>query len=110
MDKYEISPTQYVLYKSLIGDRSDNITGIRGIGPVSSRNIVKYKTLSNFILKNPHSKYTKQIIENEEKIKMNIELITLNKNLDTSKVKIKKMNHRINKYTTSEIIEHIKER
>lgn len=32
-EKYGIAPTSFLAYKSLIGDKSDNISGIKGIGP-----------------------------------------------------------------------------
>jgi len=46
--KFGITPEQMVDYKSLMGDSSDNIPGIAGIGPkTASTLLIKYKTLEN---------------------------------------------------------------
>jgi DNA polymerase-1 len=45
-EKYGIEPEQVVDYKALMGDSSDNIKGVEGIGPVGAKNLLnKYKTL-----------------------------------------------------------------
>lgn len=41
IDKYQVPPEKYILYKSLIGDKSDNIDGIHGIGKVTAAAILK---------------------------------------------------------------------
>ena len=35
-----ITSNQYVMYKSLVGDKADNIAGVPGIGPATARNIL----------------------------------------------------------------------
>lgn len=40
--KYGIAPNQYILFKSLIGDASDNIKGVLGIGPKTAASIVSH--------------------------------------------------------------------
>ncbi|OGD93637.1 hypothetical protein A3C33_04195 [Candidatus Curtissbacteria bacterium RIFCSPHIGHO2_02_FULL_42_58] len=46
--KYGIEPCQMVDYKSLIGDPSDNVPGILGIGPKTAAQLLqKYQTLEN---------------------------------------------------------------
>jgi DNA polymerase-1 len=45
-DKYGIEPEQVVDYKALMGDTSDNIKGVEGIGPKGALKLLqKYKTL-----------------------------------------------------------------
>ena len=45
-EKMEVYPSQIVDYKALCGDTSDNIPGIRGIGPKSASSLLaEYKTL-----------------------------------------------------------------
>lgn len=39
--KYEITPEQIIDYKSILGDASDNIPGIHGIGKVGAVNLLK---------------------------------------------------------------------
>jgi len=46
IDKYGITPEQVVDYKALMGDTSDNIKGVQGIGPKGALQLLtKYKTL-----------------------------------------------------------------
>ncbi len=46
VDKYGITPDQVVDYKALMGDTSDNIKGVQGIGPKGAQNLLtQYKTL-----------------------------------------------------------------
>ena len=47
--KYGITPKQYLDYKSLSGDKADNIPGIRGIGPkTAEKYLSEYQTIDNF--------------------------------------------------------------
>jgi DNA polymerase I len=39
--KLGVEPHEYVFFKSLIGDTADNIAGIKGVGPVTAKKIVK---------------------------------------------------------------------
>ncbi len=41
LEKYGVTPDQWVDYRALIGDTSDNIPGVRGIGPVSARTLLQ---------------------------------------------------------------------
>lgn len=44
--KYGIGVHQFVDYKALVGDSSDNIPGVAGVGPVAARKLLdEYKTL-----------------------------------------------------------------
>lgn len=46
MEKYGVTPEQMVDYKSMIGDVSDNVPGIAGIGPKTAAQLLqKYQTL-----------------------------------------------------------------
>lgn len=47
-EKYGITPAQMVDYKSLVGDVSDNVPGVSGIGPKTAAGLLqKYGTLDN---------------------------------------------------------------
>lgn len=47
-EKMEVYPAQIVDYKALCGDSSDNIPGIKGVGPKSAVSLLgEYKTLDN---------------------------------------------------------------
>jgi DNA polymerase-1 len=46
--KYGVTPAQFVDYKALIGDKSDNIPGVRGIGETTAvKLLTEYGTLDN---------------------------------------------------------------
>lgn len=46
--KYGLTPEEFITYKALKGDASDNIPGVTGIGEKTSTDLVnKYKTLDN---------------------------------------------------------------
>lgn len=48
-ERYDLSPNQLVDYKSLVGDQSDNIPGVPGIGPkTASRLINDYGSIAGF--------------------------------------------------------------
>jgi len=45
-EKYGLEPSQFIDYKALVGDASDNYPGVTGIGPKGAANLLnKYKTL-----------------------------------------------------------------
>ncbi len=47
-EKYDLTPQQFIDYKAIIGDPSDNIPGVAGIGDVGARKLLaEYKTLDN---------------------------------------------------------------
>ncbi len=46
-DKWGVTPEQFVDYQSLVGDSSDNIAGVKGIGPKGAQKLLKqYKSLA----------------------------------------------------------------
>ena len=59
--KYGLEPNQMIDYKSLIGDPSDNVPGITGIGPkTASMLLQKYQTLENLF---KHIKDTSESVQ-----------------------------------------------
>lgn len=107
--KYGISPIQYVIFKSLVGDKSDNIKGINGIGNISAAKILRYNSVDDYILNNHNSRFSKILIENKELISKNQKLINMNKNIDTSQITFNKLSDKIYILKTYEIIEKIGE-
>ncbi len=108
--KYNIQSNQYILLKSLVGDKSDNIKGISGIGNITASKILKYETLHDFILDNPNSRHSKLLLGHKETIEKNKKLITMNRNLDVSKIVFQELSNKLMNYKTYEIIENIGER
>lgn len=108
--KYDVLPSQYVLFKSLIGDKSDNIKGITGIGNKTASKILKYTSIQEFIVAEPNSRFAKLLLENRKKIIKNEQLITMNKNLDISSVSFNPLIKKIYDDKTYYIVEKIGER
>lgn len=48
MQKYSLAPSQLVDYKALVGDASDNIKGVPGVGPKTATELIKrFDTIEN---------------------------------------------------------------
>ena len=92
-----------MIFKSLVGDKSDNIKGVKGIGNITAVKILKYKSIPEFITNHPNLKFSNILISKKK-------LIELNKSIDISKIKFKELPKTIYKFKTYEIIENIGER
>ena len=108
--KYSIPYSKLVIFKSLVGDKSDNIRGVRGIGNISAAKILNYGSIQNYINANPDSKTSKLLISNKEIISKNQKLICMINNIDTSIITFNKLSKKIFTFKTYEIIEKIGER
>lgn len=106
-NKYSVLPKQYVIYKSLVGDKCDNINGIRGIGKVTAANILSYGTIENFIEKSENERLINLLLSNYNKIIKNQKLILLNNNLDTSQLKFNELSEKLYKEKVHDIIRNI---
>jgi len=86
MERFGVLPSQIVDFKALVGDASDNIAGISGIGiKTASRLLNKYLNIEGIIKacenKEIEEKIAQEILKNKEKIIFNKSLITLKKDL-----------------------------
>jgi len=78
ISKFGLLPEKMVDYLSLIGDTSDNVPGVKGIGPKMALKLIeKYGSIENIIDKINKGEIDKDLI----KIKDNIELLKLSKKL-----------------------------
>jgi 5'-3' exonuclease len=77
--EYNFAPHNYIDYLSLLGDKVDNIEGIKGIGPVGARNLIQqfrvvenlyqfYSTLTELNSQIFYSKLTPNVPENFKKL------------------------------------------
>ncbi len=67
--KYGILPSQFIDYLALVGDSSDNIPGVKGIGPVAATKLLgSYKSLENIYqnIEEIEPKYRKKLEENRD--------------------------------------------
>lgn len=88
-EKFGVYPKQFIDFQSLVGDSSDNIPGIKGVGEKSAQALIaKFGTLEN-IFNNKASdfpntigiKLITKILENKQSAYMSRELVTLRDNL-----------------------------
>ncbi|WP_345993888.1 DNA polymerase I [Sulfurimonas sp. HSL-1716] len=85
MQKYGVTPGQFIDFQSLLGDSADNIPGVKGIGKVTAQKLIStYKTLEN-IYENiddvTPAGVQKKLIENKENAFMSKRLVTLRKDV-----------------------------
>jgi DNA polymerase-1 len=108
--KYNVLPEKYIMFKSLVGDKSDNIKGIKGIGNITATKILKYNSIQEFIVNNPNSRFSNILISSKKLITKNRQLIELNKFISTSEIIFNELHNVIYISKTYEIIESIGER
>jgi DNA polymerase-1 len=81
IEKFNVTPEQMVDYLALIGDSSDNIPGVPGVGPKTAAALInEHGSIANMLadpeaITNP--KLRQKIVENAELLDKNIKLITL---------------------------------
>jgi DNA polymerase-1 len=86
LNKYGVYPYQYADYKSLVGDTSDNIKGVKGIGPKTAAGLISIygdmQNLISHILDIEKVSVRNALNENLERLMTNYKLIKLNDNKD----------------------------
>ncbi|WP_027398363.1 DNA polymerase I [Anaerovorax odorimutans] len=85
LEKYGFTPKQFIDYKGLMGDQSDNIPGIPGVGEkTATKLILEYGSIGNLLenLENMTNKKLKQKIEDNAQLAlMSLRLATINTNV-----------------------------
>lgn len=81
MDKFGVPPAQIAEYLALIGDTSDNIPGISGVGPkTASKWFADYQSLEGIIAHAADIKperFRTVVAQEADKLRMNLKLTTL---------------------------------
>lgn len=109
-NKFDILPSQYADFKSLVGDASDNIKGAEKVGPITAAMLInKYETLENITEK--ADRITKQsvrmsILRDTERLKTNYKLIKLD-NKASLPFQFDELEYRFNEITTTEVLKGI---
>lgn len=80
IDEMHFTPKKFIVYKSLVGDKSDNIKGVEGWGPVRSTNAIVTRTVARDI----YAEGPRAISE----FKAAMELVKLDKDLKLANVRI----------------------
>jgi DNA polymerase-1 len=81
LDEYDVHPNNYLIYKTLIGDTSDNITGVPGFGPKNSVKLFPFlknenvSTLENLYEHCETSKNNNKVVRRLLEIKNNVEIM-----------------------------------
>lgn len=82
-EKFSVLPTDFTLYKAIIGDAADNIKGIHKVGPKTAVKII------NALKNNITDKFLEIYTSNLETIKRNLNLIELpNSSIDINKYEL----------------------
>lgn len=81
-DEYGVHPSQWVSYRAMVGDSSDNIRGIDLVGPKKAADILsKYEDIPEFLesitQKDLEKKYIKNVAEGVDIIERNFKLMDL---------------------------------
>jgi DNA polymerase-1 len=81
MEKFGVSPDKVIEVQALIGDSTDNVPGVPGIGPKGAAQLIgEYGDLESVLAAAPSMKPSKRrdaLIEHAEKARISRELVTL---------------------------------
>ncbi|MEK7086633.1 MAG: DNA polymerase [Patescibacteria group bacterium] len=80
-ERYGLAPDQMTDYKGLVGDASDNIPGVPGIGPKTAAKLLsQHHDLETLYKKiQPDSPFTKKILANKKQALFSKKLATINR-------------------------------
>ncbi len=79
-EKYGVEVSQFIDYLALVGDSSDNIPGVRGIGPVAAKALLgSFSGIDEIYenMDNVEKKYQKRLIENKDNAFLSKHLATI---------------------------------
>lgn len=86
LDKYGISPLNYLDYKCLVGDTADNVKGVKGVGPKTAAKLINtYGNLESIIERASEIESERlrlAILDSVEILKRNVSLIKLSDHAD----------------------------
>ena len=105
LERYEMTPTQFIDLKGLMGDKSDNIPGVPGVGEKTGIKLLKqYSTIENIIELKGSIK--KKIEENKDLALMSKELATIITNVP---IEVKLEDLEYGDYNKDDVVEKFKE-
>ena len=109
LERYEMTPTQFIDLKGLMGDKSDNIPGVPGVGEKTGIKLLKqYSTIENLIEHTDELKGSikKKIEENTDLALMSKELATIITNVP---IEVKLEDLEYGDYNKDDVVEKFKE-
>lgn len=91
-EKFGVKPNQVIEVQSLIGDSSDNVPGVPGIGPKKAAELInKFGTMDN-LYKNinqiENERIRNLLIDNEDRARVSHQLVTLKTDVDLDGLKL----------------------
>ena len=79
--EYGMTPKEFITYKALIGDSSDNIPGVVGIGPVAAKKLIaEYGECENIIANIPNMKASstvKKLTDSVDEFRFWLKMVTI---------------------------------
>ena len=109
LERYEMTPTQFIDLKGLMGDKSDNIPGVPGVGEKTGIKLLKqYSTIENLIEHTDELKGSikKKIEENKDLALMSKEIATIITNVP---IEVKLEDLEYGDYNKDDVVEKFKE-
>ena len=109
LERNEMTPTQFIDLKGLMGDKSDNIPGVPGVGEKTGIKLLKqYSTIENLIEHTDELKGSikKKIEENKDLALMSKELATIITNVP---IEVKLEDLEYGDYNKDDVVEKFKE-
>ena len=109
LERYEMTPTQFIDLKVIMGDKSDNIPGVPGVGEKTGIKLLKqYSTIENLIEHTDELKGSikKKIEENKDLALMSKELATIITNVP---IEVKLEDLEYGDYNKDDVVEKFKE-
>lgn len=108
--KFGIMPNQYVDFKSLTGDKSDNIKGAEKVGAKTAASLLnEFGTLENILVNTEYIKkqsVKESIIHNSEKLRVNYKMIKLENNASLP-FSMQELRYCYNGITTGDVLKGI---
>jgi DNA polymerase-1 len=108
MERFGVTPKQLIDYKGLAGDSSDNISGVPGIGPKTTQELLsKYGTVEGIYKKITNEKglVFEKLRKNKEQAILSKKLATIKKdlklNISLEDIKYSQKNGKLIKYLES---------
>jgi len=85
VEKFGVPPKDFINFQAILGDSSDNVPGVKGIGKVGASKLInKYHTLENIyedIENAGTATIQKKLLESKESAFMSRELVTMDQNV-----------------------------
>lgn len=109
LERYEMTPTQFIDLKGLMGDKSDNIPGVPGVGEKTGIKLLKqYSSIENLIEHTDELKGSikKKIEENKDLALMSKELATIITNVP---IEVKLEDLEYGDYNKDDVVDKFKE-